>query len=149
MYNPIISSGVLGWLAAQIIKTVLHSVKSDKLVMKRLVGAGGMPSSHTAMVIAALITLGRIEGVTVPIFGVAFIFSAIVIYDAMSVRRAAGLHAKELNVINKIIFKIKDDEDDTDSKDNKELNEYLGHTPFEVIGGAVVGVIIALLVPLK
>ncbi|MBE6853757.1 MAG: divergent PAP2 family protein, partial [Ruminococcus sp.] len=93
MNNPVLTSGILSWLAAQIIKTLLHAVKSDKLVLERFVGAGGMPSSHTAMVLGTLITTGRLEGTDSALFGVAFVFSAVVIYDAMNVRRAAGLHA--------------------------------------------------------
>lgn len=149
MYNPIITSGVTGWLIAQILKTILHAIKCDKIVYERFVGAGGMPSSHTAMVIATLITTGRIEGVSSSFFGIAFIFSAIVIYDAMSVRRAAGLHAKELNIINKLIIKNKTDSDSAEYSDKKQFNEYLGHTPIEVLAGAVVGIIVAALIPLK
>jgi len=150
MNNPVLTSGILSWLAAQIIKTLLHAVKSDKLVLERFVGAGGMPSSHTAMVLGTLITTGRLEGTDSALFGVAFVFSAVVIYDAMNVRRAAGLHAMELNAINKLFnFRnIKHDTED-DEKKQKELNEFLGHTPLEVLGGAVVGTIVSLLIPIK
>ncbi len=144
MYNAVILSGVLAWLVAQIIKTILHAIKSNKVVYERVIGAGGMPSSHTAMVISSLITVGKSVGISSTLFGVMFIFSAIVIYDAMGVRHAAGQHARELNAINKILLKgMKAD------PEKKQLKELLGHTPLEVIGGAIVGIIIGILVPLK
>lgn len=152
MHNTIILCGVLAWLAAQIIKTILHAIKFNKVVLERVVGAGGMPSSHTAMVLSSLISVGRIEGVNSTVFGVMFIISAIVIYDAMGVRRAAGLHAKQLNIINRMIMKnkkTKTGESDNVESEHKELKEFLGHTPLEVIGGAIVGIIIAFVVPVK
>lgn len=148
MFNYVIVSGFLGWLAAQILKTLFHALKSNKFVPERMVGAGGMPSSHTAMVLSALITTGRTEGIDSAVFGVAAVFSAIVIYDAMNVRHAAGLHAKELNTINRLFnFRIK--EDTSQKVRIKDLNEFLGHTPLEVLGGAVVGIIVSLLLPVK
>ena len=150
MYNSVIASGVLAWLVAQIIKTVLYAVKSDKVVYERLVGAGGMPSSHTSMVIASLIAVGRAQGISSTVFGVMFIFACIVIYDAMGVRYAAGQHAKALNKINDTIFD--DNVSDTGSKQNKvpkKLKELLGHTPLDVVGGAIVGIIIGILIPVK
>lgn len=144
MINPIIVSGLLGWLIAQIIKTILYAIKCDKVVYERIVGAGGMPSSHTSMVISSLITVGRWAGTNTVMFGVAFIFSCIVIYDAMGVRRAAGQHARALNIIQKTISEGK-----TDETDKKELKELLGHTPLEVVGGAIVGIIVGILVPVK
>lgn len=144
MYNAVILSGVSAWLVAQIIKTILHAIKSNKVVYERFIGAGGMPSSHTSMVISSLITVGRSVGISSTLFGVMFIFSAIVIYDAMGVRHAAGQHAKELNSINKILLKgMKAD------SNRKELKELLGHTPLEVAAGAIVGIIIGILIPLK
>ena len=152
MHNTIILCGVLAWLVAQIIKTILHAIKINKVVLERVVGAGGMPSSHTAMVVSSLISVSRMEGLNSAVFGVMFIISAIVIYDAMGVRRAAGLHAKQLNIINRMIIKnkkTKTDESYNIESEQKELKEFLGHTPLEVIGGAIVGIIIAFVVPVK
>lgn len=143
MLNAIFVSGILAWAVAQIIKTALHAIKFNKVVMERFLGAGGMPSSHTAMVISTLISVGKAEGTASTVFGITCIFGAIVIYDAMGVRYAAGQHAKVLNVINK---KLSDDDNE---EKPKELKEYLGHTPLEVLGGAVVGIIIGILMPIK
>ncbi|MCI6580528.1 MAG: divergent PAP2 family protein [Oscillospiraceae bacterium] len=148
MFNNVIVSGILAWLAAQIIKTVLHAVKNDKVALERLVGSGGMPSSHTATVVASMIAAGRTEGLKSSVFGLSVIVAVIVIYDAMNVRRAAGLHARELNTINRLFnFRIK--EGTTGKEAIKELNEFLGHTPLEVLGGIVVGTAVALLLPVK
>jgi len=148
MYNNVIVSGVLAWLVAQILKTLFHAVRSNKIDYERLIGAGGMPSSHTALVISSMIAVGRTEGVGSSVFGLAFVISAVVIYDALNVRHAAGLHAKELNTINRL-FNFRINEENQGKVGIKELNEFLGHTPLEVIGGAIVGTVVALLLPLK
>lgn len=147
MVNYVIVSSAAAWLAAQIIKTAIHAVKNG-MNFERLVGAGGMPSSHTAMVIATLISIARIEGTASPLFGLAAVVSAVVIYDAMNVRHAAGLHARELNTINRL-FNFRINEENSGKVTMKDLNEFLGHTPLEVIGGAVVGVAVGLLIPIK
>ena len=103
MFNNILVISASSWFVAQILKTLIHAVKNKKIACERMIGAGGMPSSHTAMVIAALVTTGRIDGVHSSVFGIAAVFSAVVIYDALNVRHAAGLHAKELNE-NKISY---------------------------------------------
>lgn len=148
MVNYVILSGVLAWLLAQIIKTVLHAIKSDGIAFERLVGAGGMPSSHTALVISSLIAIARIEGTGSSLFGLAFIVASVVIYDAMNVRHAAGLHARELNTINRL-FNFRKNEENSGKVTIKDLNEFLGHTPLEVVGGAVVGTAVGLLIPIK
>ena len=153
IYNGVIVSAVTAWAVAQIIKTLLHGIKFKHFYARRLIGAGGMPSSHTSMVISALITVGKSVGTASCEFGIMFILGAIVIYDAMGVRRNAGLHAKEINRMKNLIsisniFKNVQTDDDIKS-DEKKLQEYLGHTPLEVVGGAIVGIIIGLIVPVK
>lgn len=153
VYNYPLAVGVISWFAAQIIKTFLNFMKCDKFNAERLIGAGGMPSSHTAMVVSAVIAVGRTSGTDSNEFAIMFLLAAIVIYDAMGVRRAAGIHAKEINnikrlipdLINTSVSAIKDGK----KVKVKELQEYLGHTPLEVIGGAILGVIMALVIPVK
>lgn len=150
VYNGIIVSGVVGWAVAQLIKTCLHFVKFKHFYAQRLIGAGGMPSSHTSMVISALISVAKKDGTASTSFALMFLFGAIVIYDAMGVRRASGLHARELNKINEFfpdLKKFKMDNLNSKSKD-KKLQEYLGHTPLEVLGGAIVGIIVGSLIPI-
>ena len=148
MFNNILVISASSWFVAQILKTLIHAVKNKKIACERMIGAGGMPSSHTAMVIAALVTTGRIDGVHSSVFGIAAVFSAVVIYDALNVRHAAGLHAKELNTINRLFnFRIR--EENSEKVGIKELNEFLGHTPIEVVGGAVVGLTVGFVFPIK
>lgn len=158
MANPILSVGIIGWFAAQIIKTVVHAIKVKSFSPERFVGAGGMPSSHSSLVVSVAIYTLRSEGFSSPAFALAMILACVVIYDAMSVRYNAGLHAKELNRMRKVIDEIDDeisqlcgdDEDDLDDlSEQKDLKEFLGHTPIEVLAGSMLGIIIAMVFPLK
>lgn len=144
-YNYVLTAAVLSWVIAQIIKTALYLVKNKTFKSERLLGAGGMPSSHSALVCSATVAVSRVVGVGSPLFAVMFLLALIVMYDAMGVRRAAGLHAKEINRMNKYLEQ-KDKSVVVPKK--KELKEFLGHTPFEVLGGALLGIIIALIIPM-
>lgn len=157
MANPILTVGILSWLAAQVIKTVLHAIKMKSFNPERIVGAGGMPSSHSSLVVSVAIYTLRAEGFQSPAFAFAMILAGIVIYDAMSVRYNAGLHAKELNRMRRIIDDIDDElsqlsggeeeEDIDDLSEQKDLKEFLGHTPIEVLAGSMLGIIIAMVFP--
>ncbi len=156
MANPILTVGVISWLAAQIIKTIVHAIKVKSFDPERIIGAGGMPSSHSSLVVSVVIYTLRFKGFSDPFFAFAVLLAAIVIYDAMSVRYNAGLHAKELNRMRRIIDEMDDeisqlsgaDEDDIEElSDQKDLKEFLGHTPIEVLAGAMLGIIIAMVFP--
>ncbi|MBE6901063.1 MAG: divergent PAP2 family protein [Ruminococcaceae bacterium] len=152
--NPILTASMISWLLAQIIKTILHTIKAKTFIPERIVGAGGMPSSHSALVVAMVIVTGKVCGYDSPMFALAGIMAGVVIYDAMSVRYNAGLHAKELNKMRKVIDDLDDeitqlsgaDDDDIEElSEQKDLKEFLGHTPIEVLAGAMLGTIIALI----
>lgn len=144
-YNYVLFVAIISWVAAQIIKTLINAIKYKKVNPERLFGAGGMPSSHSSFVCSALVAIARQDGIGSTNFALIFIISVVVMYDAMGVRRAAGQHAQELNRIRKIIF---DKSTITPDEKIKEFKEYLGHTPFEVLGGAMLGIIISLVVPM-
>lgn len=144
--NYVLNIAVLSWFSAQVIKTILHLIKTKKLNMERMFGAGGMPSAHSASVCAVTIAVARHEGFASPLFAIAFLLAGIVMYDAMGVRRAAGEHAK---IINMIVKKNKSDIRSYIPKHKEQLKEFLGHTPLEVLGGALLGILIAMLVPLR
>lgn len=129
-------SSVLAWAAAQIIKTVINIIELRKFDPERLVGAGGMPSSHSATVCSLVTAVGLRYGPDTYEFALAAVLAIIVMYDAMNIRREAGNHAKWINVINATI--------DPNVRIDKKFKEYLGHTPFQVLVGAVIGVLIAL-----
>jgi len=149
-YNYVLIASLVSWCSAQILKTIINTISTRKFSAERLVGAGGMPSSHSALVCSATIAVSRKVGITSPEFAIIFIIALVVMYDAMGVRRAAGLHAKEINKMNKYLDEYKNftDEDNENEEKSSELKEFLGHTPFEVLGGALLGIIIALTVPM-
>jgi hypothetical protein len=137
-YNAPLTAAVVSWFAAQLIKVMINVFKHGKLNLERFLGAGGMPSSHSAAVCALAAGLAMNEGLDSPVFALAFILAVIVMYDASGVRRAAGMHAREIN-------KIKDAISDIFIKKNVEenkqyLKEVLGHSPLEVFIGAIFGI---------
>lgn len=127
------------WFGIQLFKFIYDLVKSKKFNFKRLMQAGGMPSSHSGVVISLTTMIGKNVGINLPLFAVALIFSFIVMYDAAGVRRAAGKQAKLLN-------KIVETPGLTSLQVSERLVEVLGHTPVQVIVGAAIGVIVGLLV---
>lgn len=158
MYNPIISVGVIAWISAQILKTIHYAVKFKTFDPERITGAGGMPSSHSALVVSVAMYTLRFRGGASTEFALALMFAGIVIYDAMSVRYNAGLHAKELNKLRRIVDELDDeitqlsggdDDPDIDALVNqKDLKEFLGHTPIEVLAGSLLGILISMVFPL-
>ena len=161
MYNYILVTAVLSWWLSQIIKFFINLAKYKEFNFERLTGAGGWPSAHSSMVCSACVAVGRVEGVNSTFFAIVCIFSLITMYDAMGVCRAAGQHAKEINHINSVLFNPKDIKDAMETGDPlghivkvanenySHMKEYLGHTPFEVVSGAVIGVIFAFLMPMS
>lgn len=138
--NKVLWIAVACWLGAQVLKVILYSVHHKQLTIERLFGAGGMPSSHTSTVCGMTVGIARIYGLQSPLFTLSLVLSCIVMYDATGVRRAAGEHAK---LLNQLLFS--DPEKMTPSQ--KALKEFLGHTPLEVLGGAILGVVLGLVMP--
>ncbi|MBQ5860421.1 MAG: divergent PAP2 family protein [Selenomonadales bacterium] len=134
--NHILVSAVLAWASAQIIKTVLVYRKTKELDLERLFGSGGMPSSHTAFVVAMATAAAMVEGLASSTFALSFILASIVMYDAAGVRQAAGQQAR---VLNRLIKQLRSEH----ILPERELKELLGHTPLEVLAGAVLGFLIA------
>ena len=123
------------WLSIQVFKVLWDIIKNKKFNFKRLVGAGGMPSSHSAVVMAITVMVGKESGFGSYMFAAMFIFSLIVMYDAAGVRRAAG---EQASVLNKII----ETPGLSGVEVQKRLMEALGHTPTQVFVGALIGIIV-------
>ncbi len=137
--NIHIRTALIAMLVAQVLKIFFYSIKHKKINFKVFVQTGGMPSSHTAMVMGMTTSVGVTEGWNSVAFALALIFSFIVMYDAAGVRRAAG---RQAIVLNKII-------DDLVAKKaikEQRVKEFLGHTPLEVFFGFLLGVAIAFIV---
>lgn len=124
---------LLAWVIAQALKVIVVSVRRRRLDFRAWAETGGMPSSHSAMVAALTTAVGRIDGLASSAFAIAVIFSFVVMYDAQGVRRAAGLQAAILN-------RLVDDLMAHRGIEETRLRELLGHTPVEVLVGAVLGV---------
>ncbi len=139
--NDIFIAGACGWLLAQVIKTVLHLFLTKEFVAERLVGSGGMPSSHSATV-CALATATCIEYSASSFeFALSAFLAIIVMYDAMGVRRETGIQAKLLNDM----IKTFEDMGRPEISAHDKLKEFVGHTPFQVLVGAILGIGVALL----
>ena len=137
--NKYIYVPFLLWFFIQLFKLLYDLVKTKKFNFKRILGAGGMPSSHSAVVTSVATLIGKYEGVDTAIFALSFIVAFVVMYDACGVRRAAGKQAALLN-------KLVETPGLTGIQVSEKLVEVLGHTPVQVIVGAVIGVIAGLIV---
>lgn len=137
--NKVLLSSVLAWAIAQLLKSIIMFVKTKYINFRALVSAGGMPSAHTAFSIALTTSIAINDGLNSDLFAIAICFTVIIMYDAIGVRRASEEHAK---VLNRLINILPDDK----IKLKKELNENIGHTPYEVFGGILVGLISALII---
>jgi len=134
--NKIIIIAFITWIVNQSLKLMVFYITEKKWDMRRFVGAGGMPSTHSALSVCVAITIGVKEGWDSPLFALAIVIAFIIMADAAGVRRETGEQAK---VLNKIILEFFEERKIRD----KNLKELVGHTPFEVIVGAFIGVVAA------
>lgn len=141
--NQVLISSVIGWTVAQFLKTVIDFSLNKSFSPERLVGSGGMPSSHSATVCALVTSSGICYGLSSFEFAVSFVLASVVMYDAIGVRRETGKQAKLLNMIlEQDWFKL------TNQDFQETLKEFVGHTPLQVFAGAVLGIALAALVDL-
>lgn len=136
--NKYIYIPILLWFGIQLFKLLYDLVTTKKFNFKRILGAGGMPSSHSAVVTSLATLIGKNIGVGTPMFAMALIFAFVVMFDAAGVRRAAGKQARLLN-------KIVETPGLSGLEVSERLVEVLGHTPLQVVVGAVIGVVAGLL----
>ena len=137
--NKYIYVPILLWFGIQLFKLLYDLVKTKKFNFKRILGAGGMPSSHSAVVTSWATLIGKYEGVDSAIFALSFIVAFVVMYDACGVRRAAGKQAALLN-------KLVETPGLTGVQVSEKLVEVLGHTPVQVIVGALIGIVAGLII---
>ena len=136
--NKYIYIPFLLWFGIQTFKVIYDLVTTHKFNFKRIMGAGGMPSSHSAVVVGLATLIGKYQGVGSPIFAVSIVLAFVVMYDAAGVRRAAGKQAKLLN-------KLIETPGLTTVQVSEKLVEVLGHTPLQVIVGALIGLVVGLI----
>ena len=136
--NRILVVPLLAWAVSQALKVLIDWWVDRRFDASHLGSAGGMPSSHSALVAAVTTAIGRQEGIGSPLFGAVVVFSVIVMYDAAGVRRTVGTHARVLN-------RLLDELLETHTLDEARLKELVGHTPLQVGAGATLGIVLALL----
>ncbi|TMB88403.1 MAG: divergent PAP2 family protein [Chloroflexi bacterium] len=124
---------LVAWTIAQTAKVLIYSIREHRLNLRVLAVTGGMPSSHSAIVMGMTTAVGKYAGITSAPFAIALIFSFVVMYDAAGLRRAAGRQAAILNRLVEDLVNMR-------GVQEQKLRELLGHTPVEVLVGAILGV---------
>ena len=137
--NRILVAAFIAWAIAQLTKTVYELIRYRELRLNRLVSSGGMPSSHSALVMGLATATGRIAGFESAAFAISLVLAVIVMYDAAGVRRAVSIQARILNQMIEEAFQGKPFAE-------KRLRELIGHTPTQVIVGGLLGIAVALIV---
>jgi len=139
--NPILITCFVASLLAQILKLPLEYMRTKTWNWSLLFGTGGMPSSHSAVVTAAAAGIGHYVGFDSPLFALAFAIAMVVIYDATNIRRQAGFHAQQINlIIEKLITG-----EGKPTDEFEQLREVLGHSPAEALGGIILGILLSLI----
>ena len=134
--NQVLIAGLAAWLIAQIIKMPLNYFYTRRWNWALLLTTGGMPSSHSSLMTGTVFAIGLYHGFDNPLFALGVAITMIVTYDAAGVRRQAGIHAQRINVLFDELLR-------GHSVNERDLREVLGHTPLEVIGGILLGLIVA------
>ena len=138
MVSPVLLIAVAAWAVAQVLKLLIATAVYRKFDITYLTTGGGMPSSHSALACAAVVSCGMSAGFDSPVFAVAAVLAFIVMYDAAHVRRETGEQAKVLNYILRNWDGLRPEDLE------EELKELIGHTPLQVAVGAVLGVAVGL-----
>ncbi|MDD2922871.1 MAG: divergent PAP2 family protein [Anaerolineales bacterium] len=135
--NKVLIAVIEGWLIAQALKIPTEYLRSRRWMWAMFLAAGGMPSSHSALLVAGTIAVGLYHGFNNPLFGIAVAVTMIVVHDAAGVRRQAGMHAERINYLFEELIK-------GHIWDENALKEVIGHTPLEVLGGIILGFVVAI-----
>ena len=136
--NRILIIALAAWAVAQVLKIPMEFLRSRRWNWALVFTAGGMPSSHSALMVGATQAIGLYQGFDSPLFALGVAITMIVTYDAAGVRRQAGKHAERINMLFEELMHGQ-------MPDEKELREVLGHTPLEVTGGILLGIAVATL----
>jgi acid phosphatase family membrane protein YuiD len=136
-HNIALWTALASWLAAQTMKMLVTLVETKRIDFAALLSTGGMPSAHSAMACGLATTVGLESGFETPLFATTLAFAVVVMFDAQSVRRAAGLQARLLNQIVEELFR-------NHKFSEEKMAEFLGHTRLEVFLGMLTGITIAI-----
>ena len=136
--NRVLISALVAWGSAQLLKVPLEYLRTRRWMWAVLLTTGGMPSSHSALIVGVTNAIGLYIGYGTPLFALGIAIAMIVTYDAAGIRRQAGMHAERINVLFEELLK-------GHMWDDEELREVLGHTPLEVTGGILWGILVTTL----
>ena len=140
--NSLVVTPLIAWCVAQLAKVFVQMFVEKKFNIRRIFGAGGMPSSHTATTIALTVSSGWYCGLGSPVFAVSCILAIIVMHDAVGVRRETDKQSRTIKQIADIIDDISNDEAEIRTD---KLKDFVGHTPMQVVFGAFIGIIVVIL----
>ena len=136
--NKVLVAPLCAWAVAQLLKVFITLVKDKRLDLRYLVISGGMPSAHSALVSALATSVAIIQGLGSIAFGITAILALVVMYDAAGIRQSVGLQSV---VLNRIVQELKSRRPIAELE--RDLREFIGHTPFQVFAGAALGIIVA------
>jgi acid phosphatase family membrane protein YuiD len=137
IHNDVLWASALAWFLAQLSKAIVLVLREHRFHVRTMLSAGGMPSSHSALVTALTTRIGMDLGTGSTVFALSVVFAGVVLYDAAGVRRAVSMQARTLNRMLEELF-------EQQRFSERRLIELLGHTPFEVFVGALLGIVTAL-----
>lgn len=136
LQNKVLIAVLTAWILAQVLKIPTEYLRSRRWMWTMILAAGGMPSSHTALMVSGTLAVGLYHGFDDPLFAIAVAITMIIGHDAAGVRRQAGKHAERINVLFEELLK-------GHILNEEELKEVIGHTPLEVAGGVILGLLVA------
>jgi acid phosphatase family membrane protein YuiD len=137
LQNHVLLTGLAGWILAQVLKIPIDYFRERRWNWALFFAAGGMPSSHSALVTSTAAAVGMHYGFDSPLFGMAVALAMVVVYDATGIRRQAGMQAQKINVLVEELLQ-------GHPISQEHLREVLGHTPLEALGGVLLGLVTAL-----
>ena len=137
MHNKVFWIGFMGWLAAQLTKVIVNFVRGDKFHVRWVIETGCMPSSHSGGVSALATAIGFANGFNSSEFALALTLATVVMFDAQTSRRCIGKQAVALNAIIDDLYAGK-------AITNQKVRAFMGHTPFQVFVGMIIGIVVAL-----
>ena len=136
--SPVLVAGLVSWFVGQTLKVPIEYLRTRSWNWALLFSAGGMPSTHSSLMSSITLSIGLFDGFNTPLFALAFAMSMIVMYDATGIRRQAGIHAQKINLLIDELFKGQPISEDA-------LKEVLGHSPFQVLMGILLGTTISII----
>ena len=136
--NKVLLISISGWAVSQLLTVFFGLVREKRLALRFLVSSAGMPSSHTALVCALATAVAMTQGLSSVAFAITAILALVVMYDAAGVRRAVS---RQSIILNRIVRELIDKRPRGEVE--HDLREFIGHTPFQVIAGAALGIFIA------